>query len=248
MKNTDSLASKQRIEGPKGAGFTLIELLVVIAIIAILAAMLLPALSKSKEMGKRTVCKNNERQIILTMHMYAGEFEGKFPSGIRDNAFEHFSFIHSDVYIYLQEKGSMPTNSITCPNKKDWYRFALGVGHRLGYYFLWGHTTDKDKRDRNATYDGPWPWDSPLRDTDNPTWPMVADVIEKATVTPNVTSAPHGPTGPVRSRERDLPEPEEIKSQGGNVGLVDGSVTWRSQAKMVEHHATIPHGAIRGYW
>ena len=232
--------------GPRA--FTLIELLVVIAIIAILAAMLLPALSSAKEAGRRTVCKNNQRQIVLTMLMYAVDNQGKFPDGVRDNLFEHFSFIHSDTYRYLQEAGGMSTNSITCPNKRDWYRFEPGVGHRLGYYFLFGHSTHLDTRPRTNNHTGPAPWDSPKKDTDDPSWPMIADVIEKGTVQPNVTSAPHGPTGPVRSMLGQLPEPEAINSRGGNVGYLDGSVRWVPQQQMAEHYATIPHGAIRGYW
>jgi len=61
-----------------GGGFTLIELLVVVAIIAILAALILPALSRAKIAGQIAVCKNNEHQMALALSVYHGDFDA-FP-------------------------------------------------------------------------------------------------------------------------------------------------------------------------
>ena len=65
--------------------FTLIELLVVIGIIAILASMLMPALSKAKEKANQADCMNNMKQISTTLMMYSNDFKNMFTIGIDEN-------------------------------------------------------------------------------------------------------------------------------------------------------------------
>lgn len=75
--------------------FTLIELLVVVAIIAVLASLLLPALSNARDRARRVACLSNHRQTLVALNLYANDYEGWLPSG--EGGASYFSFFQEDI-------------------------------------------------------------------------------------------------------------------------------------------------------
>ena len=112
----------------KYTGFTLIELLVVIVVIAVLAAWLLPAMSRAKASAQRTNCINNLRQISLGIHLYAGDNDGSLPAApnVTGWAIEtnHWAIFYKRLvrnYVGLHGPSSPQDKLFACPADTFYY-------------------------------------------------------------------------------------------------------------------------------
>lgn len=112
--------------------FTLIELLVVVAIIAILASMLLPALSKARDKARQGVCASNLKQLMLAFQLYVDEYDGFTPEAGKQSkpydaskpAFEHMWY--RTLTPYMGQDSTVPDGapSLACPSSRgDWGRW-----------------------------------------------------------------------------------------------------------------------------
>jgi prepilin-type N-terminal cleavage/methylation domain-containing protein len=126
----------------RAVGFTLVELLVVIAIIAILAALLLPALSGAKAKAQRSACMNSLRQINLGVRMYADDSSDAFPAPTTNNGPPHAFTAYTKLmksYLGMTGASSERANLFACPADTFYYdyndRVSEGLHLQSRYYY-----------------------------------------------------------------------------------------------------------------
>jgi prepilin-type N-terminal cleavage/methylation domain-containing protein len=215
------------------AGFTLIELLVVIAIIAILAAMLLPALAAAKEKGKRAVCLNNLRQLAIGINIYAGDnaeriLSARTTGGTWVQNCLNPPEVASASTVGLIVRSNSPT-VWSCPNRPGLPIFEPDFPQWvIGYHYFGGIETWSNPA-------GTFPSRSPVKlSNSKSTYVLASDAVMKVNGTWG---------GQEAGREfvyKNMPQHRNSKTMvpvGGNQLYIDGSARWTKFETMLFLHS-----------
>jgi prepilin-type N-terminal cleavage/methylation domain-containing protein/prepilin-type processing-associated H-X9-DG protein len=141
-------------------GFTLIELLVVIAIIAILAALLVPAVKRAQEMGRRTFCINNLKQISLACEQYINDHDGYYPrvgwtAGIPGHR-KWYETLSEVIDVNGWQRGVKLSRLFDCPSSQEknpgWDGWGYGYNQMIEQTHAAGWPNAANWR-----ANGPWP-------------------------------------------------------------------------------------------